>query len=733
MVQEDNPKPRLGVVDFILYSVVLCVHYPLKGVYAIHGLLSTAIVKIISLPNQLISYVFLVLIIAEELATKLINLLPSVVKIPSLVCKLYLKIILYPFSILSQATPDCTNSNRSNYVTVVHTVTDKIKSTTGALLTLVQVYEEHFISFLQSCLSFAVYPLKIFINTTYSVLNFSEEEINKVVSKKNSVLQHTKATPTTESLIGHLNVAFVHAKRFVTDMTDLTLSIPKQILRSVTGILSRCQQMIILSFLVTFNVCEYLFYYVVFLFQIVTKNRVEYKRPTEISSIQNNVHVAKNNEVERLQEEILTLKESLKIAQKSNEDEPQAADLNDDSNVTLSKGVNLDNERNQLQEQIQNLQQEVMHLQKGMELDCLTYEQSLKKEQAKRRELEEEIDKLMTRIAELEESKDEASTRLNKTIEDFQRKANESNDYEERIGKLTEEILHLKTSLEDEVSLKSHLTNTIKELQDKIGEYKKREENLQSTITAKANIENDYKEVQLERIAFTKENEEIKNKLEEFQQKTVDEKSRLEQQLNEFKDEKLQTKEELNNLQQQLETAHKELHLKEEFISTLKDNTEKLQQEFQQLKDENDKLKKDGTPRAPKRGFLGCYNMEGNVERNSTVKSYIEYETDLQCRICKEMFIKAVVLSCSHSFCQYCVNKWKNNQNNCPICGLRIEHQFSILVLDNLIAKILESATEEVKTRRSLITAEREHSERIDKRKRKRKSDSKRLPNKRKC
>ncbi|KAF5284647.1 hypothetical protein FQR65_LT13478 [Abscondita terminalis] len=83
-------------------------------------------------------------------------------------------------------------------------------------------------------------------------------------------------------------------------------------------------------------------------------------------------------------------------------------------------------------------------------------------------------------------------------------------------------------------------------------------------------------------------------------------------------------------------------------------------------------------------------------------------EDELQCSICTEMFIKAVTLSCSHTFCKYCITQWRKNQTICPICRAVIKMQFSTLVLDNFINKIVENSDDELKNHRLTIIKERE-------------------------
>ncbi|KAF5286539.1 hypothetical protein FQR65_LT12543 [Abscondita terminalis] len=69
-------------------------------------------------------------------------------------------------------------------------------------------------------------------------------------------------------------------------------------------------------------------------------------------------------------------------------------------------------------------------------------------------------------------------------------------------------------------------------------------------------------------------------------------------------------------------------------------------------------------------------------------------EDELKCSICTEMFIKAVTLSCSHTFCKYCITQWSKNQTICPIY--------------NFINKIVENSDDELKNHRLAIIKERE-------------------------
>lgn len=63
-------------------------------------------------------------------------------------------------------------------------------------------------------------------------------------------------------------------------------------------------------------------------------------------------------------------------------------------------------------------------------------------------------------------------------------------------------------------------------------------------------------------------------------------------------------------------------------------------------------------------------------------------EDDLTCSVCAELFIEAVTLGCSHTFCKFCIEQWRKNSHVCPICRTRIKGQFPTLIINNLVEKV---------------------------------------------
>ncbi|KAK7907626.1 hypothetical protein WMY93_016238 [Mugilogobius chulae] len=82
-------------------------------------------------------------------------------------------------------------------------------------------------------------------------------------------------------------------------------------------------------------------------------------------------------------------------------------------------------------------------------------------------------------------------------------------------------------------------------------------------------------------------------------------------------------------------------------------------------------------------------------------------ENELQCIICSELFIEAVILNCAHGFCRFCIQQWRKKKDECPICRQAIQSQTRCLALDNCIDRMVENLSLEMKTRRQELVNER--------------------------
>ncbi|XP_063390810.1 E3 ubiquitin-protein ligase RNF8-like [Cydia fagiglandana] len=92
------------------------------------------------------------------------------------------------------------------------------------------------------------------------------------------------------------------------------------------------------------------------------------------------------------------------------------------------------------------------------------------------------------------------------------------------------------------------------------------------------------------------------------------------------------------------------------------------------------------------------------VSPSTSSNSKLDMESELQCSICSELFVRATTLGCSHSFCRYCIRKWTANKKECPICRAAITSECRSIVLDSLVEKMTESA-EAKKKRQELVKA----------------------------
>lgn len=65
-----------------------------------------------------------------------------------------------------------------------------------------------------------------------------------------------------------------------------------------------------------------------------------------------------------------------------------------------------------------------------------------------------------------------------------------------------------------------------------------------------------------------------------------------------------------------------------------------------------------------------------------------QVQNELLCSICCDYFIRAITMSCSHSFCYNCISEWKKNNHNCPICRQPIYSMAPSRALDNMVAAL---------------------------------------------
>ena len=90
-----------------------------------------------------------------------------------------------------------------------------------------------------------------------------------------------------------------------------------------------------------------------------------------------------------------------------------------------------------------------------------------------------------------------------------------------------------------------------------------------------------------------------------------------------------------------------------------------------------------------------------------TVMSSMKEE--FMCVICQELFIRAHTLSCSHSFCEWCIKNWLKStpKKECPMCRVKITGDpVRSIVLDNAISKLEAKLSEEDQRERDKVKEE---------------------------
>ncbi|XP_026174966.1 E3 ubiquitin-protein ligase rnf8 isoform X3 [Mastacembelus armatus] len=189
--------------------------------------------------------------------------------------------------------------------------------------------------------------------------------------------------------------------------------------------------------------------------------------------------------------------------------------------------------------------------------------------------------------------------------------------------------------------------------------------------------------------------------------------------------------EQVRELQSQLETLRAKMHqmetLEKSFSETKRQlEAEKTQQQEELLKKQLEEALQEQKKvidelALSRQGFeevLLAKNKELEVTKEEKEKARAQkeevvtqvtevLENELQCIICSELFIEAVILNCAHSFCFHCIKQWRKKKDECPICRQAIQSQTRCLALDNCIDRMVENLSLDMKARRQTLISER--------------------------
>ncbi|XP_074540783.1 E3 ubiquitin-protein ligase rnf8 isoform X4 [Halichoeres trimaculatus] len=189
--------------------------------------------------------------------------------------------------------------------------------------------------------------------------------------------------------------------------------------------------------------------------------------------------------------------------------------------------------------------------------------------------------------------------------------------------------------------------------------------------------------------------------------------------------------EQVRGLQGQLETLRAKMHRMETLEKSFSETRRQLEAQKTQQQEEAMKKQLDEAIQEQKKvmdelalsrqGFeeiLLAKNKELEVTKEEKEKARAQkeevvtqvtevLENELQCIICSELFIEAVILNCAHSFCCFCIRQWRKKKDECPICRQAIQSQTRCLALDNCINSMVENLSLDMKNRRQTLISER--------------------------
>lgn len=287
------------------------------------------------------------------------------------------------------------------------------------------------------------------------------------------------------------------------------------------------------------------------------------------------------------------------------------------------------------------------------------------------------------------------------------------------IGVAEEKIKKLKVSLEEKekchADVVKQLEKTEKDMQAKLLDQKAELEK------EKQELESALKTLFAEKL--TEKEEQLNDQLRRQKDSLIAEKEQVEAQLQEELNRKLEEKDkELENqLTQQKEALEQVIAEKEEQQNKLHSELENYKASQARLLDLEANERRMESTLQELRQIVESKNKELLKQQEETKrveeetrKTVIEQmEDEFTCIICQDLFIDSTTLSCAHSFCEHCLQTWLAKKNNCPICRQVITGRpVRSLVLDNAIAKMVESMDEETKTRRQTVSHERQELKR---------------------
>ena len=89
-------------------------------------------------------------------------------------------------------------------------------------------------------------------------------------------------------------------------------------------------------------------------------------------------------------------------------------------------------------------------------------------------------------------------------------------------------------------------------------------------------------------------------------------------------------------------------------------------------------------------------------------------ETEIQCSVCSEVLMDATAINCGHTFCKYCIVKWKRQKPNCPVCRKAIFFSSALKMIDQFIDKMYQRFVSETGQAARTHLREERRNEQLD-------------------
>ncbi|CAH2108269.1 unnamed protein product [Euphydryas editha] len=443
-----------------------------------------------------------------------------------------------------------------------------------------------------------------------------------------------------------------------------------------------------------------------------------------------------SNRADLIHDVKIKFEESQNYAIKHIEDKIHNTKQINSTNILLKEQLQLDMKRkiNQCESefalQIQNLKGEKDEVERQK---ALLIEERDKLLQDLKQDMEGKISELMQQIknhneieSELIKENNSLKEKMLKEREDFLSELNrESSLKQEMLDKLEakmkeqEEIrLKEKQEFEELFKQKTELLRLEKEkeLHKLVEQKKQREFELMEELNnIKKNLEEQVERTEKQRCEAQKQ---LHNQLEEMEKVKSEDKCKMEKLMQEREEIQKKLSEAENKSEKFIEelkarVTEREVELaalaaeriqqqaeqSSEVISSLQEQLEKVRSQLQNVESENLKL-------------LQTTVSETKAESSNKIAEFGEImESELQCSICSELFVSAITLNCSHTFCKYCISMWKKKKKDCPICRTAISSECKSLVLDSFIDKMVQNLSEEMKTKRLEMLKNRQELE----------------------